>query len=140
MLSVGPWAGPWFNLSRIVGFYTRFQTQNSAQAPVQAAAFYDAVAVLAKAARDQGGSTGQDLIAGLEKIKNFEGVGVPISFGAQAHEGIGLDDLGMYGFTKDQESAGGHYFPDVDTGGGFFSIVQGSLDLPRQYRFLTPKE
>jgi branched-chain amino acid transport system substrate-binding protein len=140
MLSVGPWAGPWFNLQRIIGFYTRFQTENSAQAPVQAAAFYDSVAVLAKAARDKNSTTGSDLIAGLEGIKNFEGAGVPISFGAHEHEGIALDDLAMYGYTKDQDSMGGHYFPDVDTGGGFFTIVMESLQLPPKYRFLAAKE
>jgi branched-chain amino acid transport system substrate-binding protein len=139
MLSVGPWAGPWFNLKRIIDFYTRFQTENSAQAPVQAAAFYDAVAVLAKAARDTGGTGGEDLMGGLEKITNFEGAGVPITFGPNDHAGIDLDDLGMYGYTKDQDSAGGHYFPDVDTGGGFFTIVTESLSLPPQYAFLTTK-
>jgi len=70
--------------------------------------------------------------------KDFEGAGVPVSFGPDQHSGIALDDLGMYGFTKDQESAGGHYFPDVDTGGGFFTIVSESLQLPRQYKFLEP--
>jgi len=139
MLSVGPWAGPWFNLKRIIDFYTRFQTENSAQAPVQAAAFYDAVGVLAKAARDTGSTAGNDLIAGLEKITDFEGAGVPVTFGANDHAGIDIDDLGMYGYTKDQDSAGGHYFPDIDTGGGFFTIVTESLALPPRYQFLTTK-
>ncbi len=137
MLSVGPWAGPWFPLRRIIDFYTRFQTENSAQAPVQAAALYDAVAALAKAARDRGSTTGADLTAGLEGLTNFEGAGVPITFTAGDREGISLDDLGMYGFTKDQDSAGGHYFPDVDTGGGFFTIVTGSLNLPTRYAYLA---
>lgn len=139
MLSVGTWAGPWFNLKRIISFYTRFQTENSAQAPVQAAAFYDAVAVLTKAARDSGGTTGADLIAGLEKIIDFEGAGVPITFGPDDHSGIDLDDLGMQGYTKDQDSAGGEFFPDVDTGGGFFTIVTESLELPQRYRFLVTR-
>ena len=139
MLTVGPWAGPWFNLGRIVDFYARFQSENSAQAPVQAAAFYDAVAILARAARTAGGTTGADLTGGLEGITDFEGAGVPITFAADDHEGIDLDDLGIYGFTKDQDSAGGEYFPDVDTGGGFFTIVTESLTLPSKYRFLTTK-
>jgi branched-chain amino acid transport system substrate-binding protein len=139
MLSVGPWAGPWFDLGRIIDFYTRFQTENSAQAPVQAAAFYDAVALLAKAARNGGTTTGADLEAGLEEIKDFEGAGVPISFATGEHQGIAIDDLGMYGYTKDQDSAGGHYFPDVDTGGGFFTVVTESLQLPKRYAFLTTK-
>ena len=139
MLSVGPWAGPWFDLDRIISFYSRFQTENSAQAPPQAAAFYDAVAVIAKAARAKGGTTGADLISGLEGIKDFEGAGVPLTFGPSQHAGIAFDDLGMYGFTKDQDSMGGHYFPDVDTGGGFFTIVMESLQLPRQYKFLATR-
>jgi branched-chain amino acid transport system substrate-binding protein len=139
MLTAGPWAGPWFNLGRIINFYARFQSENSAQAPVQAAAFYDAVAILAKAARDAGGTTGADLRGSLEKITDFEGAGVPITFAADDHQGIDIDDLGIYGFTKDQESAGGDYFPDVDTGGGFFTIVTESLALPSRYRFLTTK-
>ncbi len=139
MLSVGAWAGPWFNLKRIVSLYTRFQTDNSAQAPVQAAAFYDAVAVLARAARDGAGTTGTELVAGLEKITDFEGAGVPVTFGADDHSGIDLDDLGIFGFTKDQDSAGGEFFPDVDTGGGFFTIVTESLLLPQRYRFLTTR-
>ena len=139
MLSVGPWAGPWFNLRRIISFYTRFQTENSAQAPVQAAAFYDAVAALATAARTAGSAAGADLISGLEKVEDFEGAGVPVSFGADDHEGVDLDDLGVYGYTKDQDSAGGDFFPDVDTGGGFFTIVSESLRLPQRYRFLTTR-
>ena len=139
MLSVGSWAGPWFNLKRIISFYTRFQSENSAQAPVQAAGMYDAVAVLAKAARDANSTVGSDLIAGLEKIADFEGAGVPITFGADDHSGIDLDDLGMYGYSKDQDSSGGEYFPDVDTGGGFFTIVTESLELPQRYRFLVTR-
>jgi len=139
MLSVGTWAGPWFNLKRIISFYTRFQSENSAQAPVQAAGMYDAVAVLAKAARDANSAAGSDLIAGLEKITDFEGAGVPLTFGADDHAGIDLDDLGMYGYSKDQDSAGGEFFPDVDTGGGFFTIVTESLELPTRYRFLVTR-
>lgn len=139
MLSVGTWAGPWFNLKRIISFYTRFQSENSAQAPVQAAGMYDAVAVLARAARDANSTAGSDLIAGLEKITDFEGAGVPITFGGDDHDGIDLDDLGMYGYSKDQDSAGGEYFPDVDTGGGFFTIVTESLELPTRYRFLVTR-
>jgi branched-chain amino acid transport system substrate-binding protein len=139
MLSVGTWAGPWFNLKRIISFYTRFQSENSAQAPVQAAGMYDAVAVLARAARDADSAAGTDLIAGLEKITDFEGAGVPLTFGADDHAGIDLDDLGMYGYTKDQDSAGGEFFPDVDTGGGFFTVVTESLELPTRYRFLVTR-
>ena len=84
-------------------------------------------------------TTGADLIAGLEKITDFEGAGVPVTFGADDHSGIDLDDLGMYGFSKDQDSSGGEFFPDVDTGGGFFTIVTESLELPQRYRFLVTR-
>jgi ABC-type branched-subunit amino acid transport system substrate-binding protein len=139
MLSVGPWAGPWFNLKRIISFYQRFQTENSAQAPVQAAAFYDAVSLLGKVARQKGSVASADVIAGLESTTDFEGAGVPITFTATKHDGLDLDDLAMYGYTKSQDSAGGAFFPDVDTGGGFFTIVMESLALPQRYRFLTTK-
>ena len=45
----------------------------------------------------------------------------------------------QYGYTKEQDSQGGSFFPDVDTGGGFFTIVTESLHLPSKYRFLVPK-
>jgi branched-chain amino acid transport system substrate-binding protein len=139
MLSVGTWAGPWFNLQRIISFFERFQTDNSAQAPVQAAGVYDAVAVLASAARERSSATASDLITALEGTKDFEGAGVPITFTPNDHVGIDDDDLVIYGYTKDQDSAGGAYFPDVDTGGGFFTIVSESLRLPERYRFLTAR-
>jgi branched-chain amino acid transport system substrate-binding protein len=139
MLSVGPWAGPWFNLPRIISFFERFQTENSAQAPVQAIGFYDAVALLARAARDRGSADPAELVRGIEALRDFEGAGVPLTFGPDHHVGIDLDDLAIYGYTKDQDSAGGRYFPDVDTGGGFFTIVTESLQLPERYRFLLAK-
>lgn len=139
MLSVGIWAGPWFNLSRIISFFERFQADNSAQAPVQALSVYDAVAVLARAARVRSSATASDLVAGLEDTKDFEAAGVPITFGPNDHIGLDDDDLAIYGYTKDQDSAGGSFFPDVDTGGGFFTIVSESLRLPERYRFLTTR-
>lgn len=136
MLSVGTWAGPWFELERIVGFYRDFQTANSALAPPQATAVYDSILALAAAARAQGTATA-DLIGGLEALDDFEGSGVPVSFSAEDHEGIGRDDMAMLGFTKDQDSAGGEFFPEVDTGGGFFTVVSESLRLPPRYRWLA---
>lgn len=136
ILSVGPWAGPWFRLSRIISFYEGFQSENSAQAPVVAAQVYDAVLALAHAAAVRGTSAA-DLIAGLESLTDFAGAGVPLTFSADSHEGMEESDLAVWGFTKDQSSAGGEFFPEVDTGGGFFTIVNASLDLPEELRFLA---
>lgn len=136
MLSVGTWAGPWFRLERIIDFYEAFQTQNSALAPVQATAVYDAVLALTAAARAEG-VTPDELIAGLESLQDFEAAGVPITFTAGKHEGVDRDDLAMLSFTKDQDSAGGDFMPEVDTGGGFFTVVTESLELPGKYEFLA---
>lgn len=137
MLSVGTWAGPWFTLPRIVDFFTEFQRQNSALAPVQAAFVYDAFATLAAAARSGGSAAASDLVNGLEKLTDFEGAGVPVTFGSGKHEGVDADDMALLAFTKEQRSAGGDFAPDVDTGGGFFTIVAASLALPPKYAFLT---
>jgi ABC-type branched-subunit amino acid transport system substrate-binding protein len=137
MLSVGTWAGPWFTLPRIVDFFTEFQKQNSALAPVQAASVYDAFLALASAAQDGSSAAASDLVEGLEKLRDFEGAGVPVTFGSGKHEGLDADDMALLAFTKEQASAGGDFAPDVDTGGGFFTIVASSLALPPKYAFLT---
>lgn len=136
ILSVGPWAGPWFRLARIISFYVDFQTENSAQAPVPAAQVHDAALALAHAA-SQRGTTPPELIGGLEALQDFAGAGVPLSFAADSHEGMNESDLAIWGFTKEQSSAGGEFFPEVDTGGGFFTIVNASLDLPKDLAFLA---
>jgi branched-chain amino acid transport system substrate-binding protein len=138
LLSVGPWAGPWFRLQRIVDFYDRFKADNSALAPVSAASVYDAVSALVQAAR-MNGTTPSDLTTGLESLHDFAGAGVPLTFGPGKHEGLDDDDLAVYGFTKNQGSAGGEFFPDVDTGGGFFTIINASLSLPESLAFLAPQ-
>ncbi|MHB8513039.1 MAG: ABC transporter substrate-binding protein [Actinomycetota bacterium] len=135
MLSVGPWAGPWFRLQRIISFYQAFKDANSELAPVQAASVYDALEALASVARSNGTSA-SSLKAGLESLKSFEGAGVPISFAPDNHEGYDLSDLAMYGFTKDQTAPGGDFEPEVDTGGGFFTVINDSLELPSRYSFL----
>jgi branched-chain amino acid transport system substrate-binding protein len=136
ILSVGPWAGPWFRLQRIVSFYRSFQTENSALAPVQAAQVYDATLALARAARERG-TTPADLIEGVESLRSFTGAGVPLSFSPENHDGMDESDLAVWGFTKDQSAAGGEFFPEVDTGGGFFTVVNASLNLPEDLRFLA---
>ncbi|MCA1832548.1 MAG: ABC transporter substrate-binding protein [Actinomycetota bacterium] len=138
LLSVGTWAGPWFRLQRIIKFYDDFKSENSALAPVQAASMYDAVLALVTAAQSNG-TTPSDLTSGLESLHDFVGAGVPLTFGPDKHDGIDADDLAVYGFTKDQNSAGGEYFPDVDTGGGFFTVINASLDLPKSVAFLSPE-
>jgi ABC-type branched-subunit amino acid transport system substrate-binding protein len=136
ILSVGPWAGPWFRLKRIITFYDDFRNQNSALAPVQAAQVYDAAlaAVDAAAKKD---TTPSGLISGIESLSSFDGAGVPLTFSSTRHEGMDPDDLAILGFTKSQDSAGGDYFPEVDTGGGFFTIVNESLHLPSDLSFLA---
>jgi ABC-type branched-subunit amino acid transport system substrate-binding protein len=137
ILSVGPWAGPWFRLKRIFDFYNGFKSENSALAPVQAASVYDAVLALVAAARSNG-VTPSDLTTGIEALHDFAGAGVPLTFGPDKHDGIDPEDLAVYGFTKDQGSAGGDFAPDVDTGGGFFTIVNASVTLPKNVAFLAP--
>ncbi len=136
LLSVGPWAGPWFRLQRIIGFYQRFREENSALAPVQAASVYDAVLALVRAARDVG-TTASDLASGLESLENFTGAGVPLTFGPDKHDGMDADDIALYAYTKDQNSAGGDFAPEVDTGGGFFTILHASLNLPENLAYLA---
>lgn len=136
LLSVGVWAGPWFELERIVSFYDAFQRENSALAPVRAAAVYDAVLALAGAARAGGAADSGSLVEGLEALRDFEAAGVPVTFGPGKHEGVDLDDVAVYGFTKTQTAPGGRFAPDVDTGGGFFTVVTESLDLPDRYAYL----
>ncbi|HVL89426.1 MAG TPA: ABC transporter substrate-binding protein [Actinomycetota bacterium] len=136
ILSVGTWGGPWFPLERIVGFYREFRTRNSSIPPVQAASVYDAILALARAARNRGTSS-ENLVRGLESLEDFEGAGTPVTFGPGKREGIDLDDVAMLGFTKNQAAPGGEFAPEVSTGGGFFSIVHESLDLPAKYAYLA---
>lgn len=135
MLSVGVWAGPWFPIRRIVEFFRRFRTANSAIPPLQATSVYDSILALSRAAATHG-VAGEQLVRGLESLHDFEGAGAPVTFGPGKHEGIDLDDLAMLGFTKTQSSPGGEFAPDVKTGGGFFSVVHESLDLPAAYAYL----
>lgn len=136
LLSVGPWAGPWFRLKRIINFYLKFREENSALAPVQAASVYDAVLALARSASEVG-TTPADLTTGIESLRDFTGAGVPLTFGVDKHEGMDADDLALYAFTKNQNSAGGDFAPEVDTGGGFFTILHASLNLPNDLQYLA---
>lgn len=135
MLSVGVWAGPWFPIRRIVQFFREFRTANSAIPPLQATSVYDSILALSRAAATHG-TTGEQIVRGLESLRDFEGAGAPVTFGPGKHEGIDLDDLAMLGFTKTQSAPGGEFAPDVETGGGFFSVVHESLDLPPAYAYL----
>lgn len=138
ILSAGPWAGPWFRLQRIVRFYRDFKSANSAVPPVQAAAVYDGVLALASIAQTRGTSANA-ITQGLESLKDFEGAGVPLTFGSGKHEGLDLDDVAVYGFTKNQDAPGGDMAADVSTGGGFFTVLDSSLELPERYAFLAPR-
>lgn len=135
MLSVGVWAGPWFPIRRTVEFFREFRTVNSAIPPLRATSVYDSILALARAASTDG-TGAEQLVSGLESLRDFEGAGAPVTFGPGKHDGIDLDDLAMLGFTKTQSAPGGEFAPDVETGGGFFSVVHESLDLPPKYAYL----
>ena len=137
ILSVGTWAGPWFDLDRIKGFFERFRETNNVEAPFQAVQVYDAILLLAKAAEEAGGSGSGSVASALEEIRDFEGAGVPISFSPNDHEGIGLEDMAILAFTKDQAAAGGEFAPDISTGGGFFTIDTRTITLPSEIAYLT---
>jgi branched-chain amino acid transport system substrate-binding protein len=136
ILSVGTWAGPWFDeLPSIGSFFSRFKTEQSALAPVQAVPIYDGLRLLARAA----GESSDDptaVAAAIESTTDFRAVGVPISFSSDDHDGIGFEDMAVWGFTRNQRSDGGAFFPEVDTGGGFFTIVPSSVVLPSQFSYL----
>ena len=136
ILSVGTWAGPWFDLDRMLGFYERFQEANNALAPFQAVQVYDAILLLAQATRDAGASDPSGVADALTNIRDFEGAGVPISFSPQDHEGIGMEDMAILAFTKNQDSAGGEFAPDISTGGGFFTIDAQTVTLPSELSYL----
>ena len=137
ILSVGTWAGPWFELDRIRGFFERFRETNNVEAPFQAVQVYDAILLLARAARDAGGEDPAAVARALEDTRDFEGAGVPISFSRDDHEGIGMEDMAILSFTKDQASAGGDFAPDISTGGGFFTINTSTVTLPSELAYLT---
>ncbi len=137
ILSVGTWAGPWFDLERMRGFFERFRETNNVEAPFQAVQVYDAILLLAEAAREAGGSDADSIARALEDVRDFEGAGVPISFSPDHHEGIGMEDMAILSFTKDQNSAGGEFAPEITTGGGFFTIDTASITLPSELAYLT---
>jgi branched-chain amino acid transport system substrate-binding protein len=136
ILSVGTWAGPWFDLDRMQGFYERFQEENDTEAPFQAVQIHDALVLLAEATVAGGGEPAAVADA-LEDTEGFVGAGVPLSFSSQDHEGVDRGDMAILAFTKDPESAGGDFAPDVSTGGGFFTIDTRTVELPPQLDYLT---
>lgn len=136
ILSVGTWAGPWFDLERMRGFFERFRETNNVEAPFQAVQVYDGILLLARAAARAGSSDAAAVEKALGEIRDFEGAGVPISFSAKDHEGIGMEDMAILAFTKDQASAGGEFAPEVSTGGGFFTIDSQTITLPSELSYL----
>jgi branched-chain amino acid transport system substrate-binding protein len=136
ILSVGTWAGPWFQELPAIGeFFSRFKAEQSAFAPVQAIQVYDGLLLLARAAEATDGDPAA-VVEELESTTDFRGVGAPVSFSPDDHEGIGFEDMAMWGFTRNQFSDGGEFFPEVDTGGGFFTIVPSSVTLPGDLSYL----
>lgn len=136
ILSVGTWAGPWFDLQRMRGFFERFRETNNVEAPFQAVQVYDAILLLAEAARGAESTAPAAVAAALEDTSDFEGAGVPISFSPDDHEGVGMEDMAILAFTKDQSSAGGDFAPDITTGGGFFTLDTQTIELPSELAYL----
>jgi branched-chain amino acid transport system substrate-binding protein len=135
ILSVGTWAGPWFDLDRITGFYERFRRDNDAVAEFQAIQIHDAVLLLGETAA-AAGTDPAGLTAALEEVTDFVGAGVPLSFSPDDHEGVGPEDMAILAFTKDPQAAGGDFAPDVSTGGGFFTVDARSVELPPDLAYL----
>jgi branched-chain amino acid transport system substrate-binding protein len=135
ILSVGTWAGPWFDLGRMQGYYERFMEENDAEAPFQAIQVHDGLLLLADAAARADGDPAA-VPQALEETSGFVGAGVPLSFEPDDHEGVDLDDMAILSFTKDQASAGGEFAPDVSTGGGFFTINGETVELPPELGYL----
>lgn len=136
ILSVGTWAGPWFELPRMHDFYERFQGENDALAPFQAVQIYDAILLLGEAAQRAKTGSPAAIVDALETIENFEGAGVPLSFGPNDHEAIDAEDMAILAFTKNPDAAGGDLAPDVSTGGGFFTINSVTAQLPPELSYL----
>lgn len=136
ILSVGTWAGPWFDLDRLTGFYERFRRENNAVAQFQAIQIHDAVLLLAETAASAETDDPAGLTAALEGVTDFVGGGVPLSFSPEDHEGVGPEDMAILAFTKDPQAAGGEFAPDVSTGGGFFTIDARSVELPPGLSYL----
>lgn len=126
ILSVGPWAGPWLRTERVKRFFKDFEKKQSDVAPVRTSVVYDAV-LLASAAK-----SGGDIKQSLRGLKDFTGAGVPITFDAN-REGIDATDIWAWGFTKSKNGAGAEFFPAVDTGGGFFTLIPRGLKVPAKF-------
>ncbi len=126
ILSVGPWAGPWLRAERVTRFFKDFEKKQSDVAPVRTMGVYDAV-LLASAANSRG-----DIKQGLLGLKDFTGAGVPITFDGD-REGIDETDIWAWGFTKSKNGAGAEFFPAVDTGGGFFTLIPRGLKVPAKF-------
>jgi ABC-type branched-subunit amino acid transport system substrate-binding protein len=123
------------------GFYERFREVNDAEAPFQAVQVYDAIRLLARAAHESaaGEDTGADPVSvaqAIEATTDFQGAGVPLTFSADDHEGVGIEDMAILAFTTDQAAAGGEFAPDISTGGGFFTIDTQTIDLPSELTYL----
>ena len=128
ILSIGPWAGPWLNAPRIARFYKDYEKRQNDVAPVRAAQVYDAV-LMSSAARAKG-----EVADGLRSLKDFQGASVPVTFD-QRNEGMDESDLWAWGFTKSKDGAGAEFFPAVDTGGGFFTLIPAGLEIPARFRY-----
>lgn len=131
ILSVGPWAGPWLRSERIRRFYRDFEDVQNDLAPVRTAQVYDAV-MIASAAKATG-----SIVGGMKQTRDFLGASVPVSFDG-TQEGMDATDLWGWGFTKSKAGAGAEFFPAVDTGGGFFTLIPAGNRVPEKFRYMLP--
>lgn len=131
ILSVGPWVGPWTHDPQVRRFYKDFERKQSDLAPVRCAQVYDAV-IMSDLAKAKG-----DISQGLAQLKDFRGASVPVTFDDH-RQGIGLDNIWVWGFTKSKDGAGAEFFPAVDTGGGFFTLIGKGFRAPSGFEFLVP--
>jgi hypothetical protein len=102
-----PFRRDWFT-SRVAGFFLRYETKFGIitlprqrtlipDLPVIAMASYDAVKLVAEAAK-RGGASGPKVSSALERIQKFQGMGTTYSFSPTDHEAFARDDLWMARF------------------------------------------
>jgi branched-chain amino acid transport system substrate-binding protein len=102
-----PYRKDWFS-ARVAAFFLKYESKFGIvtlpkqrtlipDLPVIAMASYDAVKLIAEAAK-RGGASGPKVASALERMKNVQGIGTAYSFSASDHEAFGANDLWMARF------------------------------------------
>lgn len=102
-----PFRRDWFT-ARVAAFFLRYETKFGIvtlprqrtlipDLPVIAMASYDAVKLVAEAAK-RGGASGPKVASALERIQTFQGMGTTYSFSSTDHEAFSREDLWMARF------------------------------------------